>query len=62
MSEAKIITTEGDTYLSDVYIDSESWITSVTDREIETDNDSNEFIFASDEAAVASLLAKPKGA
>ena len=61
MSEAKIITTEGDTYISDVYIDSESWMTSVTDREIEPDNDSDEFIFASDEAAVASLLAKTKG-
>ena len=61
MSEAKIITTEGDTYLSDVYIDSESWLHSVVDREIEPNNDSDEFIFASDEAKVASLLAKTNG-
>jgi hypothetical protein len=61
MSDAKIVTTEGDTYITDVYIDSESWLVSVTDREIEPSNDSDEFIFASDEAEVASLLAKTKG-
>ena len=56
-----IIITEGDTYISDVCIDSASWLSEVTDQEHEPVIEDDRFIFASDEAEVAACLARTFG-